>query len=110
MGLQLVPREDILDDAKLTVEGNPTEVSIINFAATLLDDSLRGVRQFCEQHAAVDAVPFDSKTKYMATVVWLDVKLCLQLLEAVNVQCAVEDVIQGRCCGCAVVECYSHFC
>jgi magnesium-transporting ATPase (P-type) len=68
------------DAAAYTVQGDPTEACILSLAVSL-QQSARALRRLTKDYPRVAEIPFDSETKYMASMHVLDAKLVNQLID-----------------------------
>lgn len=64
-----------------TVQGDPTESCILELAVQLLG-SASAVKQTLRAYPRLSEIPFDSASKYMATLHWLDADLVAKMTGA----------------------------
>ena len=65
------------------IQGDPTETCILTLAVSL-SASAEKVKMLRKDSARVAEIPFDSATKYMATMHLIDVDVCMKMQAACN--------------------------
>jgi len=76
-----------------TVSGDPTESCIVSLAVGM--EGGAAVRSLIDRNPRLDEIPFDSSTKYMATLHEVDVALCRDIITCATNADANSVVLPG---------------
>lgn len=90
---------NLLEERDFTVSGDPTEACLVSLAVRVLNNSPGAVKVLQAECARQDAIPFDSSTKYMATLQYVRAEHLLSMADVV----AGKSGVQGASVAAAAV-------